>query len=134
MAGQLVRQPGSGGRHDPIVPSRLPASGSRLAGERAARNLALHGKNESEPLDDPARSSGSVPDDHGKINTKTRLVPNGSPLDPSGRPVIFGTREVRTLPDEGTAMVTDRSVTGEQRRELVRGKWSNYLRAALRLR
>jgi hypothetical protein len=51
-----------------------------------------------------------------------------------GRPVIFGTREVWALPDEGTAMVTDRSVTGEQRRELVRGKWSDYLRAALRLR
>ena len=38
------------------------------------------------------------------------------------------TRGVWALTDEGTAMVTDRSVTEEQRRELVREKWSDYLR------
>ena len=32
-ASELVRQPGKGGRHDPIIPSGLPASGSRLAGK-----------------------------------------------------------------------------------------------------
>jgi restriction system protein len=37
------------------------------------------------------------------------------------------TRGVWALTDEGTAMVADRSVTDEQRRERVREKWSGYL-------
>jgi restriction system protein len=41
------------------------------------------------------------------------------------------TRGVWALTDNGTAMVTDRSVTEEQRRERVREKWSGY-RAGLR--